>query len=107
MDPGISIGLVSNIVSLANYVYRSTRTSIAGSYGPFLGFIVPIFFRKTASEYERLQRVVLLGEDHAAEVFRQSVTDECNMTAVAVGRTFPNYRSRDPDYLGGFCRVPL
>ena len=60
------------------------RNTISQSYGPTAGFLISILFRSTASEYERLQRVVLRGSDEETLRFRAAVTNECNMTAVAV-----------------------
>ena len=60
------------------------RFTISQSYGPTAGFFISICFRSTASEYERLQRVVLPGSDEETLRFRDAVTNECNMTAVAV-----------------------
>lgn len=61
------------------------RNTIAQSYGPTAGFLISALYPSTASEYERLERVVLRGSDDEALRFRASVTSECNMTAVAVG----------------------
>ena len=61
------------------------RDTISQLYGPKAGFLISTFFRSTASEYERLQRVVLWGGDEETLRFRDSVINECNMTAVAVG----------------------
>lgn len=61
------------------------RNTISQSYGPLAGFLISTFYRSTASEYERLERVVLRGSDEEALGFQASVTSECNMTAVAVG----------------------
>ena len=54
------------------------------TYGTTLGWIITIFFGKTATEYERISQVVLRGTDEEALRFRGAVTSECNMTAVAV-----------------------
>lgn len=61
------------------------RNTISQSYGPLVGFWISAFYPSTASEYERLERVVLRGSDEEALRFRASVISECNMTAVAVG----------------------
>lgn len=61
------------------------RNTISQSYGPTAGFLISAFYPSTASEYERLERVVLRGSDDEALRFRASVTSECKMTAVAVG----------------------
>ncbi|KAL9117973.1 MAG: hypothetical protein Q9187_005485 [Circinaria calcarea] len=53
------------------------------TYGQTTALLVSTIFRNTADEYERVERVVLRGGDKEALAFRQSVTDECNMTAVA------------------------
>ena len=95
MDP---LSVTSATLSLINAGYEvfdyvgavfrpqeNHRHIIPQSYGPKAGFLIFTFFRSTASEYERLQRVVLWGGDEETLRFRDSVINECNMTAVAVG----------------------
>ena len=76
------------LATLATKVYFQFRAydgnTISETYGRTAGFVISTFFGKTASEYERLQRVVLRGSDEESLRFRDSVTNECNMTAVAV-----------------------
>ena len=83
----ISLSLVISGLELYNSVFRLQeyhRDIIPQLYGPKVGFLIFTFFRSTASEYRRLQRVVLLGGDEETLRFRDSVINECNMTAVAV-----------------------
>ena len=87
-DPLSTAAAVVSILSLATqiffYLRAYQRATLSQSYGETAGFFISIFFGSTASEYERLQRVILWGNDDEALRFRDSVTSECNMTAVAV-----------------------
>ena len=88
MDPlsvaSAIIGVVSLTAQVAYQIQSYHRYTISETYGPTAGFLISICFRSTASEYERLQRVVLRGSDEETLRFRAAVTNECNMTAVAV-----------------------
>lgn len=82
-----ALGVASSIVSLVqiSLEFRAyERATISQSYGGTAGFFISTFFGSTASEFERLQRVILRGNDDEALRFRDSVTNECNMTAIAV-----------------------
>ena len=81
------LGIASSIASLVQISLKLLayeRATVSQSYGGTAGFFISIFFRSTASEYERLQRVILRGSDDEALRFRDSVANECNMTAIAV-----------------------
>ena len=68
-------------------LYDIQYYSLSRCYGPFVALLVSTFLSDTAKQYERVERVVLQGKPEDALAFRQAVTDECNMTAVAVGRS--------------------
>ena len=74
------------------YLYDIRYDSLSRCYGPFVALLVSTFLPDTAKQYERVKRVILQGKPEDALAFRQAVTDECNMTAVAVGRS-PRDRS--------------
>lgn len=63
------------------------KAAISRTYGKPLGWLIVTFFGNAASEYERIERVVLRGSDEEALRFRDSVITECNMTAVAVSNS--------------------
>lgn len=64
---------------------KNQQSSILGrNYGPILGVVITLVAPGLATQYERINASVIRGGDDEAAVFRQSVTDECNMTAVAV-----------------------
>ena len=88
MDGLFYAARVVSILSLAIRVSVSIRAferaTLSQSYGVPAAFFISTFFGSTASEYERLQRVILEGSDDEALRFRDSVASECNMTAVAV-----------------------
>ena len=58
--------------------------ALVSNYGPIIGLAVSFFLGNTASQYFRIQRSVLKGKDEDAVQFREAVTNECNMTAIAV-----------------------
>ena len=60
------------------------RRALVDNYGPAVGLPVYFFLGNTATQYLRIQRSVLNGKDQDAVEFRQAVTYECNMTAIAV-----------------------
>ena len=72
------------LLQLRLQLLSSETTSLVNTYGLFVGLYVSFLWPGTASEYERIRRVILNGGDEEAFAFRQSVTDGCNMTAVAV-----------------------
>lgn len=78
------IAPLGTALSLARQIRVNQQDILSQTYGEAVGFIVSTFFRSTTFEYERLQRVILRGSDDEALRFRDSVTNECNMTAVAV-----------------------
>ena len=72
----------SSAVSLKSH----EKVAISRTYGRPVGWLIVTFFGNTATEYERVERVILWGSDEEALRFRDSVITECNMTAVAVSR---------------------
>ena len=57
---------------------------LSKNYGFVIAFFVSACLPDIASQYERIQNEILRGPKENAMTFRQTVTDECNMTAVAV-----------------------
>ena len=89
----IAIVRVSYTVSLEALRYfrdviPNQYGSLQRSYGRSVAVLVTFFLRDTATQYERVESVVLPSENEDILAFRQAITDECNMTAVAVGQ-FP------------------
>ena len=98
MDP-LSVTATASVVQILDLIWRVqayNRNEISHSYGVIAGVLISICFPKTASEYERLQRVVLRGSDEDTLRFRDAVTNECSMTAVAVRLIF--FDQIDPVY---------
>ena len=92
------IAAIAAIISLTEGIFGAARTqrnaqmnALVDNYGPAVGLPVHFFLGNTAIQYLRIQRSVLNGEDQDAVDFRQAVTYECNMTAVAV-RLSPDFR---------------
>lgn len=52
------------------------------SYGWF--YMLLYAFPDGTAQYEWIKKVILKGKDEHALAFRQAITDECNMTAIAV-----------------------
>ena len=82
--------LISLLISASQTVLGLQYASLRRYYGPFVASLVSTFLPDTAKRYERVERVLLQGKDGDALAFRQAVTDECNMTTVAVGRSPPD-----------------
>ena len=103
MDPrSLFLGILGLATIILNFKSRE-RVLISRTYGTTLGWFSIIYFGKTATEYERISRVVLRGTDEEALRFRGAVTSECNMTAVAVSvSTFTVSVDTQP-----VCRAPL
>ena len=55
-------------------------------YNPIIGIILTVVWPNATEQYERIERHVLQRKIDADALltFKQGVTDECNMTAVAV-----------------------
>ncbi|KAL2042320.1 hypothetical protein N7G274_004809 [Stereocaulon virgatum] len=62
---------------------RRQKSRIAQNYGPLIGTVFAVIARGTATQYERIEKAILYGGDDEAVAFRDAVTNECNMTAVA------------------------
>ena len=100
MDPVLVLSVVSRViafVSTGQAVYqrvadislsesRRQRALLQSRYGWSVAFAVTFFSRDTAIRYERVERDILNGSAEGALAFKQAITDECNMTAVAVSR---------------------
>ena len=90
-----AVGVVASTVALIDvsfkllrvsaYLYQEEFSTLYRTYGRYVAFLMSVFFKNTASEYARIEDVVLQGDDREALLFRDSVATECNMTAVAVG----------------------
>ena len=97
MDPlSVSWGVVSVVSALvkamlwskareaARFEKEAQRVALVANCGPTMGSAVSFVLGDTASQYFRIQRSVLKGKDEDAVQFREAVTNECNMTAIAV-----------------------
>lgn len=74
---------VATITKYSLDVVKSEVCHIARTYGWTIAIFVAIFSPGTLSEIKRIEGL-LSQDDEALLAFRQSVKDECNMTAVAV-----------------------
>lgn len=87
MDAFTAVGLASWIgvsASVLQRIFSSRFALLQRSYGYFVALLISTLSPSTATQYERIENLILGGEDENALAFRQAVTDECNMTAVAV-----------------------
>ena len=75
---------VAAIVSVIGGRFLDAVRALQDNYGPRAGVALSFLFGSTATQYLRIQKSVLNGKDEDAVQFRQAVTNECNMTAIAV-----------------------
>ena len=87
----MSVGLRFLELSKTARTQRSAeKEALVRNYGNAVGVPVALLLGNTATQYLRIQRSVLNGKDENAVEFRQAVTDECNMTAIAVRVSNPS-----------------
>ena len=80
-----SLGAAASIIIIANNVlFKKEFKALSKTYGRRIALIISLLYSNHASEYARVEEVVLQGDDQEALLFRSSVATECNMTAVAV-----------------------
>ncbi|KAK0514583.1 hypothetical protein JMJ35_003200 [Cladonia borealis] len=80
----MSFGLrVVEASELARTQRSAEKEALVSNYGHAVGVPVSLLLGNTATQYLRIQRGVLNGDDENAVDFRQAVTNECNMTAIA------------------------
>lgn len=90
----ILAGMASDISDITLAIATVTRSEaairvrqwvlLAKRYGMSIAFLVTFLSNDTAIRYERVERDVLNGSAEDALAFKQAITDECNMTAIAV-----------------------
>ena len=91
---------IINLISSAFEILKAIRTfqkqdffdqqgRLAKNYGSFIAVFVSTLRPEVASQYKRLELDILRGSDQNALIFRQSITEECNITAVVVS-PFPS-----------------
>ena len=85
------LSITASVIATASILTDAIRASfkkefeaLSETYGTRVALIICLVYRNTASEYARIEEVVLQGDDQEALLFRSSVATECNMTAVAV-----------------------
>ena len=94
MDHIAAVGAALSLLRFVNKVSRINAIgqyeSLKRDYGHIIAFLlVHISTGDTADQHRRLEKVILVGGDEEALAFRQAMTDECNMTAVAVRLFLP------------------
>lgn len=77
-------GLAFAVAQYSSLVVSSQQRVLVKRFGLPLGLFISLFLRDTANRYERIEEEILSGSDEVALAFKQSIIDECNMTAVAV-----------------------
>lgn len=91
MDPlGVAVSAIEILalsIKILLYLKHDERTAISQIYGRPLGWFLTTLHGNTATEYERIERLVLQGSDAEALRFRDSVITECSMMAVAVSNS--------------------
>ena len=68
---------------------RQQQELLRRHYGAFCASLIASLSPETAAQYESIHRHILQGRKEEAMSFRQAITDECNMTAVAVSLASP------------------
>lgn len=81
--------LLSNSTRKAYYAKRRATKRVESSlldqnYGSLVATFVTVGLPETATRYEQIDAKVLHGGDKETLAFRQAITDESNMTAIAV-----------------------
>ncbi|MCJ1386329.1 hypothetical protein MMC17_009455 [Xylographa soralifera] len=90
-DPlSVISGLIA-IIDRSYTIYRYTNQLasrqqhelLTRTYGAFYASVVASLSHETASRYESIHHYILWGSKEEVMSFRQAITNECNMTAVA------------------------
>lgn len=76
--------LVDSILQYIRKIISLQQQVLIRRFGVPLGIFISVVLRDTANRYEKIEKEVLNGTDTEALAFKQSVTNECNMTAIAV-----------------------
>ena len=76
--------IIENVVATCIQLTERRNSGLSRAYGWPTALFLFIAFGRSSNEYERIQISILGGGDREALLFRQSITDECNMTAIAV-----------------------
>ena len=89
MDPLLGIRLTVKfieIIEITQGIILSQQHVLARRFGLLPGSFISLVLRDTSNRYERVEKEVLNGADNEALTFKQSVTDECSLTAIAVSQ---------------------
>lgn len=78
------IGGIAEIYTAFFQLKGQEFKTLSRTYGTRVALFIIFAYPNTASEYDRLERVVLRGREEEALLFRDAVANECNMTAIAV-----------------------
>lgn len=84
MDPISIFSALAIVAPLLIRLRGKELNTLSQTYGIHVALFIIILYPNTASEYDRLERVVLRGSEDEALLFRNAVANECNMTAIAV-----------------------
>lgn len=79
----------SKVAKTIYFRARAERTKrenslLTKNYGRKTAYLISLLSPQTTRQYEIIDTMVLNGGDEEIRVFRQTITDESNMTAVAV-----------------------
>ena len=90
---GVTLVLAVGKLSSANYkaffdtlqaTKKAERSLLARNYGSLVATLVTVIAPEIATQYRQIDAEVLHGGEQETVAFRQAITDESNMTAVAV-----------------------
>lgn len=77
-----------SVLELTSMIVRY-NIAVARSHGWVITFLTFVISPGLSSEFQRISKDLLKeGNDDALIAFRQSITDECNMMAVAVSGSY-------------------
>ena len=87
MDPLSVASIVSTALSTTLDVFNylaSELTPVRATYGTTIGLVLNFGLNDVAKEYGRIRHLILDRGDEGAIAFKEAVSNECNLTAVAV-----------------------
>ena len=96
MDPTALLGFYSTVIPYTfltaqityaafSYILSKQYSTLRRNHSFGIALFINAFLPSSATQFERVEKVILNGDDDDALAFKQAVTDECSMNAVAVG----------------------
>lgn len=85
-EASLNASIVAKSIYYRARVERTKRETslLTKNYGRKTAYLISLLSPQTTRQYEIIDTMVLNGGDEEIRIFRQTITDESNMTAVAV-----------------------